>query len=72
VHKIIQIPNVSTDVKDNTMRRSACILLVTLLALSVGLAAAEVNVKLANANFKAPSPEKENLNGEWVEPDRPG
>jgi hypothetical protein len=49
------------------MRRSTCILRVALLALSLGLAAAEVNVKISNANFKVPSPEMENLNGEWVE-----
>lgn len=47
-------------------------LLLVLLALLVGLALAEGEssndkILIKNASFIAPSPEKENLNGEWVE-----
>ena len=48
------------------------IMLSVLLALFLGLTVAEGDsangkVLIKNASFVAPSPEKENLNGEWVE-----
>ncbi len=45
--------------------------LITLAVLVLGAAlaagAAEGGIAITNANFAAPSPEKENLNEEWVE-----
>jgi len=48
------------------------VLLSALLALSIGVALAEGEsgndkIIIKNVSFIAPSPEKENLNGEWVE-----
>jgi hypothetical protein len=52
----------------------ACLLLSTLLALCSGPAIAgtesgstDSKIAIVNASFIAQSPEKENLNGEWVE-----
>jgi hypothetical protein len=49
-------------------------LLSTMLVLSLGLmlaqgetSGAQGKVEITNANFVAPTPEKENLNGEWIE-----
>ncbi len=49
-------------------------LLSTMLVLSLGLmlaqgetSGAQSKVEITDANFVAPTPEKENLNGEWIE-----
>lgn len=42
-------------------------LAVLLLGAALASGAAEGGIAITNANFAAPSPEKENLNEEWVE-----
>jgi micrococcal nuclease len=42
-------------------------LAVLLLGTALAAGAAESGIAITNANFAAPSPEKENLNEEWVE-----
>jgi hypothetical protein len=49
------------------MLLSFLVLLFLWLVLVQGEEALEAQIVITNASFEAPSPERDNLNGEWVE-----